>query len=538
MLQPLLRGDYSTCPAARFHEGMTVTEEFCQSLSDLLKRNFEILILVVAALVLYLLFMSRSFDEVDAFNFALALTRYDVLVHQPHPPGYPIFVFIASIPYWITRDPLFSLTLVSCVSGAFTLVPTYAIAKRLFNREVAFFAAMALMVAPGFWLVSEQAVSDMLFTLFLTIAISQLLIGGESKLYLYSSWAMLGMALGVRILNFVFFIPFLYETIRVTKRVRDVLACVLICLGVLCLAMLPAVFLTGYSQYLNAVLDQLSRHLRDDVNPFGLSALGRLVFLFLTLMSGLGATLPFQLLRPDLYVSDSIFAGLNVILILFMFGAGVVLLRRVKRISKAFFLILWVFPYFGYVYLLGAPGYSRYLLPVLPPILIVLVGCALSAGRFFCSFMGRGKEAATHLKVAARYAMVILFVASMFTYSLPLATALHTELAPNVQLVLFVRSHYDPSTTTIIVFHEQRAFQVFGSDFRQVHCCDQIQKARAVMESRLRLSDMVLITDTALVAFRRQGITPTVVQIAVFSRSPLVKFEDNTVVLYRVVTVG
>ena len=70
--------------------------------------------------------------------------------HRPHPPGYPVFVFISSIPYWVTKDPLLSLTLVSAVSGALTLIPTYAIAKRLFNREVAFFSALALMVAPGF----------------------------------------------------------------------------------------------------------------------------------------------------------------------------------------------------------------------------------------------------------------------------------------------------------------------------------------------------------------------------------------------------
>ena len=157
-------------------------------LVDFHRRDIGLLILVVAALALYLAFLSRSFDEGDAFNFALALIRYDVSAHQPHPPGYPVFVFIASIPYFVTNNQLLSLTLVSALSGALTLIPTYAIANRLFNRETAFFSALALMVVPGFWLVSEQGLSDMLALLFLTLAISQLLVGSlnQSKPYLYS----------------------------------------------------------------------------------------------------------------------------------------------------------------------------------------------------------------------------------------------------------------------------------------------------------------------------------------------------------------
>ena len=160
--------------------------------------------------------MSRSFDEIDSFNFALGLSRYDVSAHQPHPPGYPVFIFISSILYWITNDRLLSLILVSALSGALTIIPSYAIAKRLFNREVAFFSALALIVAPGFWLLSEQALSDMLFTLFLTTALSMLLIGSlsKSKPHLYASWGILGIALGVRPFNFVLVAPFLLETVR------------------------------------------------------------------------------------------------------------------------------------------------------------------------------------------------------------------------------------------------------------------------------------------------------------------------------------
>lgn len=500
------------------------------------RRDIGLVILVLAALALYLTFLSRSYDEGDVFNFALALIRYDVSAHQPHPPGYPVFVFIASIPYFVTNNQLFSLTLVSALSGALTLIPTFAIANRLFNRETAFFSALALMVVPGFWLVSEQGLSDMLAMLFLTVAISQLLIGSlnHSKPHFYCSWAMLGIALGVRPFNFVFIAPFLFETVRVTKRVRDHAGFVLLMLGTFCLALFPAILLTGYNQYVTAVFSQLSGHLRDEVNPFGFSAIDRFIFLLLTLTSGLGANLPFHILSFYPYRSESLFSILNFVLILLMSGFSLIILRRVKDFSKVFFIVLWIIPYFAFVYLLGNPGYPRYMLPIIPPILIVLIASTLRVGRFVGSRAKSSKKMFGHLRIVARYLIVALFIASVFVYSLPLAVMIHTQLPPNVQLVAFVHSNYDPTTTTVIVFHELRAFQFFGSEFRYVHCCHEPQKAFAVLKSSFRLSDSILITGSALAALHSVGIKVSVLKVAEFFRSPLVNAEDSEAILYRV----
>ena len=509
-------------------------------LVDFQRRDIGLVVLVLAALTLYLTFLSRSFDEGDVFNFALALIRYDVSAHQPHPPGYPVFVFIASIPYFVTNNQLLSLTLVSALSGALTLIPTYAIANRLFNRETAFFSALALMVLPGFWLVSEQGLSDMLALLFLTLAISQLLVGSlnQSRLHLYTSWATLGIAMGVRPFNFVFIAPFLFETVRVTKRVRDHAACFMLLLGTFCLSLFPAIILTGYNQYVTAVFFQLSGHLRDEVNPLGFSALDRFVFLLLTLAREFGANPPFHILSFSPYQSDSLFANLNFVLIVLMLGFSLILLRRVKDFSKAIFILLWIIPYFAFVYLLGNPGYPRYMLPIIPPILIVLIASALRVSRSVGSCARSSKAMLGYVRVVARYVIVLLFIASVFVYSLPLAVTLHTQLPPNVQLVAFVSSNYDPMTTTVIVFHEFRAFQFFGSEFRYVHCCHEPEKAMALLKSSFRLSDSVLITGTALVALRNLGLTVSVQKVAEFFRSQLVKSKDSEAVLYRVTALG
>jgi hypothetical protein len=48
-------------------------------------------------------FVSRSpaLDEIDSVNFAMGIRHFDLWNHQPHPPGYPLFVFAGWIGvYW------------------------------------------------------------------------------------------------------------------------------------------------------------------------------------------------------------------------------------------------------------------------------------------------------------------------------------------------------------------------------------------------------------------------------------------------------
>ena len=102
----------------------------------------------------------------------------------------------------------------------------------------------------------------------------------------------------MRPFNFVLVAPFLLETVRAGKR--DLLCCVMLLLGTFSLALFPAVLLTGYDQYVNAVFDQLTRHVRDDVRPFGLSSFDRFVVILLTLSkwAWCKSTVPYFAFRP------------------------------------------------------------------------------------------------------------------------------------------------------------------------------------------------------------------------------------------------
>jgi len=48
-------------------------------------------------LALHLPFLPPSLEDLDSINFALGIRYYDIAQHQPHPPGYPLFIGAAKL---------------------------------------------------------------------------------------------------------------------------------------------------------------------------------------------------------------------------------------------------------------------------------------------------------------------------------------------------------------------------------------------------------------------------------------------------------
>src|SRR5688500_2006887 len=49
-------------------------------------------LLAAAWLAAHLLYLAPSLEDIDSINFALGLRDFDVATHQPHPPGYPVYI--------------------------------------------------------------------------------------------------------------------------------------------------------------------------------------------------------------------------------------------------------------------------------------------------------------------------------------------------------------------------------------------------------------------------------------------------------------
>ncbi len=57
---------------------------------------------VLAALALifalsHVPFLATSLEDIDSVNFALGVRDFDVAAHRPHPPGYPVYIFLGKI---------------------------------------------------------------------------------------------------------------------------------------------------------------------------------------------------------------------------------------------------------------------------------------------------------------------------------------------------------------------------------------------------------------------------------------------------------
>ena len=120
-----------------------------------------VIALFALALLTRLPLLSVSLDEVDAANFVNALTEgYNVPWLRPHPPGYPVYIFMGWLLNQAFHDPLLSLTLLSALLGSLTVVPIYLLLREFVGPKLAVAGSLLFVVNPLAWSLSEAALSD------------------------------------------------------------------------------------------------------------------------------------------------------------------------------------------------------------------------------------------------------------------------------------------------------------------------------------------------------------------------------------------
>jgi hypothetical protein len=124
------------------------------------ERNFRIATaaLVVLTVLSRLPFMTRTLYAFDSANYALAVRDvYNVAFHQPHPPGYPLYVFFAKVIDLVVRDANRALILEGIVWSAIAVLCTVLLARAWFGRSLGLLAGLLLACTVGFWGYGEVA---------------------------------------------------------------------------------------------------------------------------------------------------------------------------------------------------------------------------------------------------------------------------------------------------------------------------------------------------------------------------------------------
>lgn len=114
-------------------------------------------------LAFHLPFLARSLEDLDSINFALAIRDYDVARHQPHPPGYPLYIGAAKALNAAGLGEVRALSLLSVLGGAVGLIAVLGLILRLDAGEAAamsWFTVPLVALNPLYWLTAVRPLSD------------------------------------------------------------------------------------------------------------------------------------------------------------------------------------------------------------------------------------------------------------------------------------------------------------------------------------------------------------------------------------------
>lgn len=309
------------------------------------------ILLAVAVTATRLPFASRMLYAWDSANFALALSYYNVGFHQPHPPGYPLYVGIAAlINPWI-QDPNASLVYISIAASAGSVVALFLLASRMYGFWVGLASAAILSASVGFWGYGEVAYpyTCLAFLSTLVAWLCYLVWQGHRSLAVLCGLT-LGIAAGIRQDLLAFLGPLWLVTVWQAGIPRLILSGVALCL-VVASWLIPTVQLSGgWEAFQKASSAQSNYILFNYSVPYaGLEGLRRnteTLMLFLKQMFGL--------------------SGLVAIYALGRF----LTFKSLVTDHRLPFLLLWFLPPV-LVYTLVHIGDPGYVLSLLPPLCIV-----------------------------------------------------------------------------------------------------------------------------------------------------------------------
>jgi hypothetical protein len=203
-------------------------------------------------LAAHLPFLPPALEDIDSINFALGVAQFDVARHQPHPPGYPIYIALGKVSTSILRQGGVSspeprgLAVWSAISGAALVWLLYeflfalgiagrgvqALGAGLRPSPVAWWATAVAVTSPLFWFTALRPLSDMtgLAAALAAQALMASAIAGTGRLRALT-WGGLvaGLAIGVRAQTFLLTLPLLGVALllpRAGLRARDRIAAI------------------------------------------------------------------------------------------------------------------------------------------------------------------------------------------------------------------------------------------------------------------------------------------------------------------------
>jgi hypothetical protein len=125
--------------------------------------------LLLLFLAAHLAFLPRTLEDIDSINFAFGVRDYDVARHQPHPPGYPVYVALSKVSTTALRAAGADaaaprgLAIWSALAGTAAIPALLLLFRQLEGRDrLAWCTTLIVAASPLFWFSALRPLSDML----------------------------------------------------------------------------------------------------------------------------------------------------------------------------------------------------------------------------------------------------------------------------------------------------------------------------------------------------------------------------------------
>ncbi len=196
-------------------------------------------------------FATKCICEHDSVNFALAIESFDIAKHQPHPPGYILYVGLAKFLNLFFKDINKNFIILSILFSAIAVVLIYLLGKEIFNYRCGLISGLFLLSSPVFWAYGELALSytaENLFFLLIAYMAYQV-IRGKRQYILWMSIA-LGVGVGMRQNLILYLLPLWIRGLVSLRSWKEAGKQVLI-FGIVCLLwFIPLMVLSeGFHKY-------------------------------------------------------------------------------------------------------------------------------------------------------------------------------------------------------------------------------------------------------------------------------------------------
>lgn len=399
-----------------------------------LKKYFLLYLFIIFVFLLKFHFRSLYLEDWDSVQFALGIHEFSVLKHQPHPPGYPLYILISKMIYFFTKEDNLTLTLESVLASSLTLIPLYFLAEKMFDRWVSLLTVVIFTFTPISFYFSEVAMSNLPGLLgYSTIAFLVYKYKDKSGLVGPISF-LAGLTLGIRFSEFPIIGGLICFLLIKNLNIKRVVTIVISFMGGFLVWFGAVIYLTGWTNF----------------NLAGRSTKEYVAEKFLANHNTISTTSSFV----KLFLKSYTF-GLLLLIIL----AIVYVFRKKERFfeDKYLFLIFYTLPYLAIFYLLHLTiyydlGLSQYTLAILPP-LSILASAAIM-------------EMVKKTKYKLTFIILISFVIGFsFLTSLKIAKSLHEDLPVTIEPVMFVKENVPRESTTLVTTYLYRQFQYYAPEY-------------------------------------------------------------------------